>query len=121
MVLFHILITFFLGENGSRGQIASDGTIEVLVRSPLEERIRGTKIGGNPHEASKFVVKRELAATICCHRGDRVGGQEGKHSILPKPGCLCGDRGNLYSTQKPGLALHAGAYPTSVPTANNAD
>ena len=61
--LFHILITFFLGDimkAGALGQVASDATVEVFVRSPLEGRIRVSKKGGNPEEVSKFVVKREL-------------------------------------------------------------
>ena len=67
-----------------------------------------------------YVTKRELAAVIRDHRGDRMGGQEGKHSILFPPGCLRGDRGNLRSTQKLGSALRAGVYSTRVTRTNNA-
>ena len=62
------------------------------------------------------VVKRELAAIICGHRGNRVGGQEGEQSVLRTPGGLHGDCRNLRPTYKPGLAFHTGTYPTRVPT-----
>jgi len=93
-------------------QIASDVAFEVFVRSPLEGRIWVTKIGGDRHGVGEFVMKHELAAIVCGYRGDRVGRQEGKRSVLPTPGCLRGDCGSLRSTHKPRLAFHTGVYPT---------
>ena len=49
--LRHILTKFFLGDivkTGRFGEVTADAAVEVFVRSPLEGRIRVTKIGGYP-------------------------------------------------------------------------